>query len=376
MTKILHLAQSAGYGVTIYVESLIKGLANRGFEQVLLGSEYYNRKRFKSIVDKLVTIKMEREISPRDLEAIKECRRVIRQEKPDIVYCHSSKAGIYGRVACLGTKAKVVYNPHGWAFNMRCSFLKRIFYKAAETTLSLATDKIVVISNSEKVSTPWTIARRKLVTILNGIDIRHGLEKLRRTRITRKEVGLDETDFVIGLIARISVQKGQDLLVEIAKEVVMEIPNAKFLLVGGKSDDMPIEAMIDRAGMKGRFIITGEVEDAIMYATLFDVAILTSRWEGFGLVLPEYMLAKRPIVAFDVDAVGEVVTDGEEGLLVRAGDIQCFARSICKLYKDRQLRERMGEAGFRRASKHYDIKRVCEEHAALFQELTHRKNNQ
>lgn len=370
MVKILHLAQSAGYGVTVYVESLIKGLGERGFEQVLLGSEYYDSEKFRSIVDKLVVVKMEREICLQDLRSIKECRKIIKREKPDIVYCHSSKAGIYGRLACLGIKAKVMYNPHGWAFNMRCSRCKKVFYKAAETILSLLTDKIVMISNFEKESSPWLIPKRKLVTIVNGIDIRHDRELLAHSRLERKDVGLGNQDFVIGLIARISKQKGQDMLVEIAKEVEREIPYAKFLLVGGKSDSMPIEEMIEKAGMKERFIITGEVENAIRYAKLFDVAVLTSRWEGFGLVLPEYMLAKRPIVAFDVDAVGEVFTDGIEGILIERDDIEGFAKAIIKLHNDTNRMKHMGEAGYQKATTQYDIRRVCEDHIALFQKLT------
>lgn len=360
--------------MTTYVESLIKGLRDKGFEQVLLGSEYYDSERFRSIIDKLITIKMERKICSQDLSTIRECGKIIKREKPDIVYCHSSKAGIYGRLACLGAKAKVVYNPHGWAFNMRCSRLNKLFYKTAETMLSLMTDKIVMISNFEKESSPRIIPKSKLVTIVNGIDIRHDQELLACPTLGRKDVGLDDNDFVIGLIARISKQKGQDILVRIAKEVVREIPCAKFLLVGGKSDSLPIEEMIEEAGMREHFTITGEVENAIRYARLFDVAVLTSRWEGFGLVLPEYMLAKCPIVAFNVDAVGEIFTNNKEGILVEEGDISGFAKTITRLYKAPLLRERMGKAGYQKAVDQYDIRRVCEEHAVLFHKLTHERN--
>ena len=61
--RILHLAQSAGYGVTIYVESLIKGLERERFEQILLGSNYYDTDYFRSLVDKLITIRMDRNIT-------------------------------------------------------------------------------------------------------------------------------------------------------------------------------------------------------------------------------------------------------------------------------------------------------------------------
>ena len=126
--KLMHLAQSAGYGVTIYVESLIKGLRETGkYEQCLFGSEYYDQPKYREMVDKLITIPMDRNITPRDIKTILKCNSVIRRENPDILYCHSAKAGIYGRLACLFTKTKVVYNPHGWSFNMKCSAKKQWF---------------------------------------------------------------------------------------------------------------------------------------------------------------------------------------------------------------------------------------------------------
>lgn len=367
--KILHVVQSAGYGVTIYVESLIKGLPQKLFTQILLGSEYYDNDYYKSLVSKLITIRMDRNITKNDISTIIQCRKIVLKEKPDILYCHSAKAGIYGRLACIGTSIKVVYNPHGWSFNMHCSKLKRWFYMAIEIIFSVFTDKIIAISNYEKESTPALISRRKIVTIQNGIDIDKDKNLLENSKLNRKDLGISQDAFVIGLIARISEQKGQDLFVKAAKEIVKQIPQAVFLLVGGKSDDIPIEQLIAENNLTDNFFITGEVKDAIRYANLFDVAVLTSRWEGFGLVLPEYMLAKCPIVAFDVDAVSESVENGINGLLVKAEDTQQLADSVIKLYQDEKLRKQMGENGYLKALHQFDMKRVCQEHERLFCQL-------
>src|SRR5574344_1250980 len=159
--KILHLAQSAGYGVTIYIKSIIHGFTKQKYEQVLLGSEYYDNEQFRKIADEVITIPMNRNITKQDLYTIIRCRRIIEEEKPDIVYCHSAKAGIYGRIACIGKNIKVVYNPHGWAFNMHCSVVKRLFFKFVEISFSFLTDKIIVISQYEKDTTPKLIPKSK-----------------------------------------------------------------------------------------------------------------------------------------------------------------------------------------------------------------------
>lgn len=367
--RLLHIAQSAGYGVTIYVESLIKSIDSSMYEQYLLGSEYYDSERFSSIVSKLITIKMDRNISFGDFFTILKCREIVKELTPDIVYCHSAKAGIYGRVACIGTKTKVVYNPHGWSFNMKCSLLKKIFYKYIEAVFTMMTNRIICISDYEYNSTPWYIPSSKLVVIKNGININQCYASLAVDKLTRKVVGIPEDAFVIGIIARISIQKGQDMLVDIATIVKQKIPNVFFLIVGGKSDDIPIEKMIDNNGLSNNFLITGEVDNAIKYASLFDVAVLTSRWEGFGLVLLEYMVAGKPIVTFKVDAIPEIIIDRYNGLLVTSNDLIAFADAICLLYNNDELKQKLLVNGQSRVAELFNIERVADEHENIFAKL-------
>lgn len=369
MKKILHISQSAGYGVTIYVETLIKGLTQSNLHQDLLGSQYYNKPIFQQIVDKLITIPMDREITIKDLSTVLQCRKIIKQEQPDIIYCHSAKAGIYGRLACIGTNIKVIYNPHGWSFNMHCSKLKRLFYKTIEILFSYITDKIICISEYERNSTPILIPKDKLVVIRNGINIEENKKLLEQNPITRNNIGIPSDAYVIGIVARISIQKGQDIFVRIAKEIKQNINNAYFIIVGGKSDDLPIEELIKENGLENSFLITGEVTNAIQYVSLFDVAVLTSRWEGFGLVLPEYMVARKPIVAYSVDAIPEIIKNNVNGILVTPESITEFANAIYKIYSQPKLAQSFIKNASRTVVKEFDIKRVINEHKNLFKQL-------
>ena len=365
--KLMHLAQSAGYGVTIYVESLIKGLRETGkYEQCLFGSEYYDQPKYREMADKLITIPMDRNITPRDIKTILKCNSVIRREKPDILYCHSAKAGIYGRLACLFTKTKVVYNPHGWSFNMKCSAKKQLFYKFIEALFAPFTNRIIAISDYEKKSTPSYIPANKIEVVKNGILTADCERILADNDLTREKLGIPSDAFVVGIIARISEQKGQDLLVEAAKIIKKQITNAHFLIVGGKSDDIDIEGQIKEAGLEHCFTITGEVEKAVRYAALFDVAVLPSRWEGFGLVLVEYMIARKPIVAFAVDAIPEVVRNEENGLLVEAENTEALANAVIRLHDDKELCYSLSERGYMIAKNEFDLSRVVAEQDKLF----------
>lgn len=125
--KILHVAQAAG-GVDRYIRMLLKYLDKEKFENILVCSQDFREKDYKNLVDFFEQVKMDRAIGSNDLKAIGEVRRLIKRYNPDIVYAHSSKAGAIARVADIGLRNRCVYNPHGWAFNMRCSAKKKAIY--------------------------------------------------------------------------------------------------------------------------------------------------------------------------------------------------------------------------------------------------------
>ena len=117
--KILHIAECAG-GVDRYLSMLLPLLEARGIKQELLCSFNYDKSKYASIVDKVEQMDMKQMFSPFQIvRQVKKIRKFIKHDCPDIVYCHSSFAGGLGRLASLGLKCKVVYNPHGWAFNIK-----------------------------------------------------------------------------------------------------------------------------------------------------------------------------------------------------------------------------------------------------------------
>lgn len=170
--KILHVAQAAG-GVDRYIRMLLKYLDKEKFENILVCSQDFREKDYKNLVDFFEQVKMDRAIGSNDLKAIGEVRRLIKRYNPDIVYAHSSKAGAIARVADIGLKNHCLYNPHGWAFNMRCSAKKEAMYTAIEKIAAPFCDKIICISDAEKQSAlDKKICREdKLQVIFNGVDV-------------------------------------------------------------------------------------------------------------------------------------------------------------------------------------------------------------
>jgi len=160
--KVLHIAECAG-GVERYLAMLLPLLKEKGVVQVLACSHDYDTEKFRSLVDEVRQMNLRQSFSARAIfTQVKRLRAVIGEVRPDVVYCHSSFAGGLGRLAVrMSSDVKVVYNPHGWAFDMGaalsdseevCPSKKQLLYLRIERMLARWTDRIVCISKAERES--------------------------------------------------------------------------------------------------------------------------------------------------------------------------------------------------------------------------------
>lgn len=369
--KVLHIAQSAG-GVERYIRMFLENVDDSLYSNILLCSYDYNKEDFRGTVDEFIQIDMKREISAiSDLDSISKIRRIIKELEPDIIYCHSSKAGALGRIANIGLNNKVIYNPHGWAFNMQCSSKKRTVYKWIEKILARITTAIVAISDYEKESAIQqdVCSESKIKVIYNGIDINKFDTMKEDYTITRELLGIPEDAYVIGAVGRLSKQKAPDIFFKVAEKVSREIDKVHFLWVGDGEDRDQIEALIKEYNLHNCTHITGWVQNPLEYIQLFDQAALVSRWEGFGLVLTEYMYAKKPIVATKIDAIPNLIQHGKNGLLCEVDDVDGIAEAMMKIYEDKQLAKDLGKSGNLIVRQKYSIERVVCQHYNLFEQV-------
>ena len=364
--RILHVAQAAG-GVERYIRMLLKYLDKGKFENILVCSQDFHEEDYRGLLYSFEQVEMTRAIGGNDVKAIKEVRTLIKKYNPDIVYAHSSKAGAIARVADIGLKNHCVYNPHGWAFNMRCSAKKKAMYTAVEKVAALFCDKIICISDAEKQSAldKKICKEEKLQVIFNGVDI-ESYESGVRGAIKRKDLNIPEDAFVVGMVGRMSKQKAPDVFIKMAKRVKDEVPNAHFIIVGNGNQEDEIRKYAEDNGFSNSLHITGWVDNPMSYVELFDVACLLSRWEGFGLALPEYMMAGKPIVASRVDAIPNIIRNGENGLLVEVDDDIGASKAVLRILREDGLRKKIVAQGLEDVHNRFNARRVSEEHSKLF----------
>ena len=144
-------------------------------------------------------------------------------------------------------------------------------------------------------------------------------------------------------VARLAHQKGIDRLLDSFAGVAAEFPDWHLMIVGDGPDRSTLLTQSERLGLADRVTFAGTVVDPFPSLRDSDVFALASRHEGFPNALAEAMAVGLPVVAYDCPTgPGELITSGENGLLVADGDIEAFAEALRLLMADDALRRRLG----------------------------------
>lgn len=170
---------------------------------------------------------------------------------------------------------------------------------------------------------------------------------------------------VIGTLARLDRIKGLDVLLDAA----VGLPTTRLVLVGEGPERRRLEARAVQLGIGDRVEIAPWSDNARDRLREFDIFVLPSRNEAFPLALLEAMLAARPVVATDVGSVREAVAAGETGLVVPPDDAGALRNALEHLVRDRDLRQRMGDAGRVRALQRFTSAAMARDFERLYDEI-------
>jgi len=297
--------------------------------------------------------RLTREVSPaKDLVVLWEIFRLIKREQVMLVHTHTSKAGFLGRLAAwLARVPMILHTPHGHVFYGYYGPRLTAFFVRLERLAARLTDRIVVLTERGR---DEHLARgigrpEQFVVIPSGVDLQAVRRSAPPYETARGRLGVNpETCLVVGL-GRLVPVKGFQVLVKALPLIVSAVPSARLLLVGEGPlrEDLLVEAQA--LGVGDCLKLAGAQSDPAPFLAAADLVVVPSLNEGMGRVLVEAMALGCPVVATRVGGIPAVVADGESGLLVPPDDPPALARAVGELLKDPGVRQRMGEAGRRRA---------------------------
>jgi glycosyltransferase involved in cell wall biosynthesis len=303
-----------------------------------------------------------------DLRAIAKIRNILQRERPDIVHTHTPKAGILGRWASwLAGIPRIAHTFHGFGFSESHPTVEKRLYVWAERITGMITTQFVVVSekNRLKGQNYGFFRQHSCELIRSGIDLSTfttgSLDKPQK----KIELGLCPSDKIVGIVAGFKPPKGLNHFLEVARRVVNRRPEIKFLMIGDGELRPQLEAEVNRLQLDSAVRMLGWRRDIPDLLQLLDVFVLTSHWEGLPRVLLEAMAAGVPIVATDVDGIGEVVQTEENGYLVGPGDTTKMAERVLELLGNEELCFRMGQKS-QSMVKPFSAQKMVEDYTHLY----------
>jgi glycosyltransferase involved in cell wall biosynthesis len=347
--RVLHVHKLTGVGGSErHLLTLLPALRARGIDARFLGLDVpgSDADRFYRELDApAARIRCGPDVSPR---MARDVVRAIRAERPDLLHTHLVHGDVYGALAAALTRTPFLSTRHNDDRYLLgpFRFVDRAFARRARRLIAISD---AVRAFLERVGHDPA----KLVTIHYGLDELPAAS----SEVTPAEAGVPEGVPLVLAVGRLTQQK--DHPTALRAFAAAGHPEARLAILGIGPLEAETRALTTELGIADRVVMPGRLElrDWLERA---DVFLHTSRWEGFGMVLLEAMLAGLPVVATRVSAVSEVVADGETGTLVEAGDWRAAAAALEGYLSDAQLARAAGEAGLRRARDHFSVARMAD----------------
>lgn len=251
-------------------------------------------------------------------------------------------------------------------FKHRLSEEQRIFISVKAQTVTTEVQK-------DKLDQLYGFKSDNVVVIPPGVDV----HSFRRPDPGEKPVRTDLPDRYVFCLSRIDSNKGHDLLLNAFDLVRREISDIQLVIGGGSSKPQKRElevlatmkGIIDEKDMRDRVWIIGYVPDELLvsYYRQAKMFVLPSVFEPFGMTALEAMACGVPVVASKFGGIRNVISSGDNGLLVDPQNVQEFAGAMVALLKDRELSERLGDEGCKAIHREYSWEAIARKHIAFYE---------
>jgi len=313
-----------------------------------------------------------------DIGVVPQLRRLVAERRIDVIHTFLNDANIAGRL-CYRRGSRPVIISSERNSNYEESLLRRVVERISRPCMDL------MVANS-MAGRQFCIDARKMredqvMVVHNGVDSVRFSQNNEARSLFRKEIGVDDSDVLVGLIGNFKAQKNHHIFVLMAEALAAELPNVRFLVVGnspeGKLEENPFYlqtvAAAESPELKGRMTILTARSDMDRVHNACDVTVLPSSREGTPNVMLESMACATPVVATDVADNAFVLRDGLDGRVVTLSDAETTAKALAdavrELLLDTEKRSRMGASARGRVEAEFSLHRLAEKTGKIYGDL-------
>lgn len=305
-----------------------------------------------------------------DLSAVNRVRDLCINENIDIVNCHGGRANFIGYFLKKKYPAKYISTIHSdYRDDYRGNKYKTLVYSNINRMVLKSFDYYVTVSQSFKdMLKSRGFEGNKIFVVYNGIDFDRTVTAMSREKILEK-YELDDVSHYVSIIGRFHKVKGHRVFLEACADVVKEVKDVRFILVGDGELREELEKYAGELGLKEHVKFAGwQVPDEFIYIS--DFTVMASYTESFPLVILESAFYKKTVISTDVGGVSKLVEDGVNGYLVNPGDSLAMAQRILELLLDEDGTKELGNRLYNKARDNFSIKNLVESYLNAYEEIT------
>lgn len=353
--RVLHVVRPAAGGIRQHILSLLSGLDPTQITNSVAASPELlagitDGKNLFASVPLMIAAKL----SPSsDLRSARRLAQ-FQPQFSDLVHAHGLRAAWVAALARRRRSFPLIFTAHNAVERSPPARL-------ALALIARHCARIVAVSQSVADSLEACgVPHAKLQVIPNGVDIAAFTLPATSRAEARALLSLPETAFVVASAARLSPEKGMDILVQAARQR----RHMTFVIAG----DGPQLAALSRA-LPPNVRLLGRLDDIRPLLFAADVFAMPSRREGQGIASLEAMAAGVPVVASNVGGLAEMLSDGETALLVPPDDPEALAAALSRLQSDSRLRHLLARSASALVQERYSLQPMLDSLTALYQEV-------
>lgn len=298
-----------------------------------------------------------------DLTLIANINRHLKENNIDVIHCHQYTPWVYGVLAAVGTKTKVIFTEHGRFYPDSSSWKRKLI----NPLLCKITNHVTSISKATKEALVEyeNIPKNRIEVIYNGIASLQVNQN--ETQKTRTKLGINTSTTIIGTIARLDPIKNHKMMLNSFAIIVKQFDDIKLIIVGDGEERENIKTQISNLDLVNKVILTGYDPRPQRYLELMDIYLLSSLSEGTSMTLLEAMSLGKPCIATDAGGNPEIVKNFETGLITSNDDAAKFAEAVMTLLNQHELCSNYGQEGKRVFDSSFNVTKMNEKYALLYQ---------
>lgn len=263
-----------------------------------------------------------------DLKALNQVCASVRQHEIDLLHCHEMKGRLYGLFVSKRLYLPTLTTHHNWIRNK----LSTTVFEALDAFYIRFFNKIIPVSAGvKKMLNKIAIPDKQMTVILNGIDLPEFRGDKYAARALRQSLKIDIEAPIVGIVGRLSIEKGHSFFLEAAQKVLQKNPYTRFIVVGDGELRNELQNQTRALMIENAVHFTGFQKNIADFYALMDICVMPSLLEGTPMALLEAMAAGVPMIASETGGIPRIITNGYNGVLVKPADSQALANAILQL---------------------------------------------